>query len=225
MKLSKREAALLVILILVGGGYLINYFMFRPLYAQRNHLTAEKASLTRELEQLQQKMSQYADIEQNEKIVAEYGKMQAKIPSVPMIPTIIESLELSAQEENIKIQSIKYKEDANVNKLPGSQKTDSDPPLQTVDFQIIARGSYFNLLSFILKIESAPRIYVINSSKISLGKADKVPAAATENLTVQEEDPTAEYSFETAASESGSFDQSQTVLYLDFSAYYDNSLL
>jgi len=224
VKLSKREVALLVILILVGGGYLFNYFMFRPLYAQRNHLTTENASLIRELEQLQQKMSQYADIEQNEKIVAEYGKMQAKIPPVPMIPSIIESLELSAQEENIKIQSIKYKEDANINKLPGSQKMDSDPPLQTVNFQIIARGSYFNLLSFLFKIESAPRIYVINSSKITLGKKDKAPAA-TEDLTVRAGDPVTEYRLDTAVSESETFDQSHTVLYLDFNAYYDNSLL
>lgn len=224
MKLSKREIALIGLLILLGSGYLLDCFIFRPLHAQTNHISQENRSLSKEVDNLEHKISKYADIGKKETIMAEYREMMEKIPSYPMIPMIIEELELSAEEDHISIQSIKYKEDANTDLLLGSSQSagPGDPQLQAVNFQIIAQGSYYNLLSFLLKIESAPRIYVINSSKMTMGKKDKAPAAETPNVPAGEEGQTAESAIEIETPESQIIDQNNTILVVDFNAFYDN---
>lgn len=222
MRLSRREKVLLALLIVLGGLYLTDHYLFQPLLIYKRHLIEENNRLSMELQQWEEKTNQYHSLQQQEPgIEADYQQMQAKVPSSPMISDIIVYLETSAREARVKLVSIQYRESApsNYNSEESELANERAKPL---NFQIVASGSHFNLLSFILKIENAPRIYIINSSKISLVRTASssygpaVEPSSDDTRTLNDLDTQ-------AVPESLAYDMDNSQLNLDFNAYYDDS--
>lgn len=220
MKLSKREAVLLGLLLVLGGVYLTNHYIFQPLRTHKQLLISENNRLTMELQVLQTRIGKYQSMEQNEsQIRDDYQSMLAEVPQSPMIPSIIDYIETSARNAQVKLLSIRYKENVVVASnaaRSGSENMQVIP----VNFQISASGSYFDLLSFVLEIENAPRIFIINSGKMSLGKprqsSNGITASASKDM------PVSDQVMDKIVPESLTYDQSESRLDLDFSALYHN---
>lgn len=217
---------MLGLLLVLGGIYLTNNYIFKPLHTHKQQVISENNKLTLELQVLQNRISKYQSMEQDElQLEDDYQKMLEEVPQSPMMPSIIDYLELSARDTHVKLISICYKENAVVDAAPNSAKLGSNiKQVMPVNFQIVASGSHFDLLSFIQEIEHAPRLYIINSGKISLGRTGQSPsgiAASVNNSEMAMNDET----MDKIVPESITYDQSKSVLNLDFSAYYHSSLL
>lgn len=219
MKLSKRELILLGALIILVNGYLINNIVFKPMIAKKAALIIENAELNQQLEKIQGKGSQYTDSEKQAQYIAEYEELLAKIPAAPMLPEIIDFVEVIAQADNVEIRSIQYKENPSpaqsVKPAPESDRGE----IKSLDFQLTAQGSYFNLLSFLAKLENAPRIYIVNTSKFTLTKEEQAYLTVT-SLPAEETVNSPPTAF---APQYGIFGGSNTILYLEISAYYVES--
>jgi outer membrane murein-binding lipoprotein Lpp len=226
VKLSTREAALLGIFLVFGGVFLTNHCFFQPLTAHKQQLAAENSNLTMELQTLENKTSKYQSMEVEEvKGSVDSQKMLEAVPQSAMISSTLNYLESSARETHVKLISIHNKENAPAD--AASKPADFTADLKEVipiDFQIVASGSHFDLLSFVLKIENAPRIYIINGGKISLARIDKSSADIT-TLSNNPDMASNDKGMENAVPESSVYDKSKSVLNLDFTAYYHNPSL
>jgi len=226
VKLSTREAALLGLLLVLGGVFLTNHYIFQPQTQQKQQLVYENTNLTSEIQGMQNRINKYQSMQKDElKSWDDYQRMLEAVPQTPMIPNIIDYLELSAREGDVKLISIHYKDSALGDLAPKPAKSGSElAQVMPVNFQIVASGSHYNLLSFILEIENAPRIYIINSGKMSLARKNQFATGIT--VPQNNLDPAkAEKNAENAVPESLSYDQDKSILNLDFNAYYHSSLL
>ena len=225
MKLSTREAALLGLLLVLGGIFLTNHYIFQPLIKHKQQLVLENNNLTQELQALQNRISKYQSMERdNRKSRDDYQSMLEAVPQSAMIPSIIDYLELSAREAHVKLITLRYKESAPGDPAPKSAKSGTEL-MQTalVNFQIVASGNHFDLLSFVREIEKASRIYIVSGGKIYLARSDQ----SLTGITTSPNSPdmaASDKPMEKTVPESLTYDQSKSVLSLDFSAYYHRSL-
>ena len=98
VKLSTREAALLGLLLVLGGVFLTNHYIFQPLITHKQQLVLENNNLTLELQALQNRISKCQSIERdNRKSRDDYQSMLEALPQSSMIPSIIDYLELIAR--------------------------------------------------------------------------------------------------------------------------------
>jgi Tfp pilus assembly protein PilO len=217
--MTKREIALLGILIVLGGIYLGYHFVFLPLNTKTAQLQTENNTLTKDSQTLQQKGANKVDVGlEEQKIRDDYAKMNVKIPSSPLIPDVYTYVELCARESKVKLLTINYKENAAAKTATTAPETgSSSEAAQSANCQISASGSHFNLLSFLLKIENAPRIYIMNGIKVTVAKS-KLPAKELSANTPEQVASNVE-------KESQSFDLNNVVINLDFAAYFDNTVL
>ncbi|MEA4923975.1 MAG: type 4a pilus biogenesis protein PilO [Syntrophomonadaceae bacterium] len=222
MSLSTRERALLGLFFVLGCVFLLDQYLFKPLDQEARQLIAENNRLHEELQDIEERITRYQAMEKSEsQPQAYYQELLEAIPQSPLIPDIIDFLETKARGNKIKLSSIHYKE----NKTRPSDSKPAGPGLQPaslepVNFQIVAGGSYYNLLSFVLALENAPRIYVINSLKISLAVPERYP----QGIAAANSGASSEAGAQSATPELLFYDQGQSILNLDFNAYYHNLL-
>lgn len=221
MSLSRREAALLGLLLMLVGLYLTNNYIFYPLLVNKQQLISENNNLSMELQELQSRISKYRSMQKDGfQIRYDYENMLDEVPASPMIPSIIGFIESKARDTNVKLISIRYKENTDGDIVPNYTKSGSNLKQATpVNFKIVANGSRFDLLSFVLEIENAHRIFIINRGKISLGRTDQSPSgiAVPVNNTAT---AISDQGMAKTIPESTTYNQSKSVLDLDFSAYY-----
>lgn len=228
MKLSKREMVLLVVLLVAGGAYLTDHYLLGPLQNQKQHLAFEHDQLTSELQKWEKKTNRYQTLEQEKlQLQDDYQQMLEKIPQLPMISPVIDYLEGRARDTQVEIVSIRCQENAVAQPDRNLQLSGSEinRPL-TVNFQIIATGSYFNLLSFIMQLENAPRMYIITCAKISLVRTGPSLPGSAVDTAVNNPDIALSGIQPEALPESRDYKQVKAVLNLIFNAYfYDSSQL
>lgn len=225
MNWSIREKALLALLLVLGCIFVMDQYLFQPLSRDNRQLIAENTSLSAELQGIKERLNKYQSMEAADLLKQDnYQEMLEALPQSPLIPNIINDLESKARENNIILISIHYKE--NIAGSPALKPSGPEPQQATlvpVNFQITAHGSHYDLLSFVLALENAPRIYVINNLKIGLaGKERAVPISAVQlsNTASSVVEPnttpiTPELLF---------YDQGKSILNLDFNAFYHYSL-
>jgi hypothetical protein len=250
VSLSKRELALLVILIAVSGFYLLYYHVLHPLNLQITQLNAENISLINELPGMETELARLANIRmENQQIWYDYEKLLDKVPQSPMIPQIIGFMDLSAREAGVKLLSINYKESPVAKRndhgiaegTSGSlhDKAERDGKLvmdnvilkneekagsmvQALNFKLVARGTHLNLLSFLLKIENAPRIYKVNSFKmIMVRNSQQKTGLGVEDPSQEENSGTKKDFVDVAVKESQAYDANYTEVNLDFTAFFN----
>ena len=201
--------------------YLLLNFLIQPANLQLLQVQTENEQMIRELEDLQAGIDRSGGSEETESRV-EYREMLAEVPPLPMIPDTIDYLEAGAQENQVKLLSISYKEGVEVQGLANaSPPVDIDQQVQQVKFRIAAHGSHFNLLSFMLSIENAPRLYIIQGMKLTL---DKTEGTFTETVAQQSTaavSPAANLLTESLVPESQHYTFDQAILELDFIAFYE----
>lgn len=224
MSLSTRENILIGLLLVLGCVFLFDQYVFQPMTRYNQQLNNENNSLSTELQANANKSIQYQSLETEGPAKQEdYQEMLNALPDSPMISDTIDYLENRAQENNVKLISIQYKENqagspASQSAWAGEQQDSAIP----VRYQIVANGSHNDLLSFVLTLENAPRIYIINSLKIGLAEKERSAqgfAATADNARIS----AGETGGLQAAPAPLFYDQGKSVLSLDFNAYYHTS--
>ncbi|PKM78587.1 MAG: hypothetical protein CVU90_00900 [Firmicutes bacterium HGW-Firmicutes-15] len=252
MSLSKRELALLGLLIVVGLIYLLYGFIFHPLNAQINQMKAENSNLSNEIQELEKEARQGKNWVENERqIWYDYQKILLEIPQSEMIPNIIIFMEQSARDSGVKLLSISYKETTFAKKALEDQKSQPSEGtsdslhdkadqgggkvvrgslvlksevsmVQAANFQLAASGTHLNLLSFIFKIENAPRIYRINSIKMAMVRNNQQKMGIGVEAPMQEKNSGQNEDFsEISVKESQAYDSNCAEVNMDVNAYYD----
>lgn len=223
MKLSKREIVLIGILTVVGGTYFICKFIFHPLQMHKVQITTENMELRNSLLSSEQTRSQYADIKlEEQKLKDEYSRLNTQIPQYPSIPDIVTYLETSSQDAQVKLLSVNYKADTAA-KMAANGLTSEFKTAQSADFQVTASGSYLNLVNFVSQIENAPRLYNIKSGKIILRSNKPSINDSTEESERGRTSLQEESALVVKEKESLAYNQSNAMLILDFTAYFESS--
>ncbi len=218
MRLSKREKVLIGILVILGVGYVIDRFMLYPAATCHKQLLASEAGLENQLQQLENLTAEYGTERQQELVETNYRKVLAQIPPSPMVPSIMDFLQSSAADTGVEVVSVSYRDAASLETRPAqSNQTTSKTPGQQLDFQMEARGDYGNLVMFVQRIETAPRLYIITKVKIVLPQDLSIAPAGSEmpgDQTGMEQDN---------PPDSNGSDQIPPItarLFLEFRAYY-----
>jgi Pilus assembly protein, PilO. len=224
MSLSTREKVLIGLFLVLGCVFLFDQYVFQPMTRCNQQLNNENSSLSTEIQANVEKSIKYKSLETEGLGKQEdYQEMLNALPDSPMISDTIDYLETRAQENNVKLISIQYKENQAGN--PPSQPVrtgEQQDAAVPVRFQIVAHGSHYDLLSFVLALENAPRIYIINGLKIGLAAKERSAqglAALADNAGISAGEPGKLQ----AAPETFFYDRGKSVLNLDFNAYYHTS--
>jgi len=162
MKLSPREKVLLIILVLLITFYLFYTFLYHPLEQATASLRAENLNLRSAIkkQQDQWEKGKNEELEIN-KLELEYQQMMIKLPEEDYLPEIVSYLQKNARSADVLLEKINYHNRA----MESSQGNRND--IRTCEMVLVARGSYYNLLTLLRKIEEAPRLFVINNVEIS----------------------------------------------------------
>lgn len=223
MRLSKREKVLLGILLVVGGFYVFYQFEYFPRQVTIDRLKEENTRLNREIVSFIAKEGGLTDINQEKRrLNDELDQMVIRLPRSPLLADIVAFLEQSARDSQVKLASVNYKESLPSKTSLDAKDTNPVKPAQYVNFQLTASGDHAGLLSFLLKIENASRIYNINSGKISLLKR-KQPEMAMRSSESESGALGRAGEATVAEQESLTYDRNNLVIVLDISAYYDQS--
>ncbi|MCX5780425.1 MAG: type 4a pilus biogenesis protein PilO [Firmicutes bacterium] len=216
MRLSRREIGWLGLLVLAVSICLVWRLVYRPLGIQQQGLQMENAQLARELEGMKISATRTREQAQDEPGKRqEYQQMLAKVPTSPMIPDVIDFLELSSLQSEVRLLSITYKEKVEL--------APTDINAQPINFKIAVKGTHFNLLSLVLKIENAPRLFIVNGIKMTLSKNDGDLTRSASYQVSQEANPNPNSGGEKAVPESQSFNPEAEILELDFNAFYEQT--
>jgi Tfp pilus assembly protein PilO len=213
MKLSRREIILLCVLLLAGSIYLFNQYAYQPLQQKTSTLIAENAKIQTTIEIQEAKMKTTANMQkEQERLEEEYRQLMIAVPEDAYIPEIIAWLGKSAKDASIQLDKVSYQSGNNDKQNSDQAKSDG---VHACNFEISAAGSYFNLMSFLLKTENDPRIYVISGGQINAQqKKQEVAPVVSE---VEGESIPAPEPLKGAAA----YDSNNMVLKLKLSAYYD----
>ncbi|MEN6351363.1 MAG: hypothetical protein ABFD08_18475 [Syntrophomonas sp.] len=234
MKLSRREKVLLALLAILSVIFVFYNFIYKPLIEEKELLLSDSAYLKTLIEKGEAGRKERLDLAREEAVIRkEYEGLLAAVPSSARVPETIAFLQQSSKDTNVSLLSTKYvpvKKSKNEGNAPNGQKNQPAAKIidkaQEVSYSISARGSYNNLLSFMLKIENAPCLYIIRSCKIQSS-----PRKIDESLFSQVVQPIegdqpavplvpAPVPSLTIPKGSALYDGGNLVLYLEFSAYY-----
>jgi len=222
LRLSRRETVMLGILLVIGGFYVFYQFYYHPRQVDIEYLQDENTRLGLEMESLMAKKVGLANVSREKiRLNDELNQMIIKIPPSPLMADIINFMQQSAGESRVNLVSVNYKESLPGKAVVDVKEANTIKPAQSVRIQLTAEGTHAGLLSFLLKIENASRIYSINSGKISLVKRKRPDM----NLNSESESGAWGSAGEATVKEPESltYDRDNLLIVLDISAYYDQS--
>ncbi|MDD3364780.1 MAG: hypothetical protein PHZ03_07360 [Syntrophomonas sp.] len=144
-------------------------------------------------------------------------------------PVAKKTLEAQKSEASItegNIDSLRDKSDQDgeviIENLVLENYGDGGSMAQAVNFQLTASGTHLNLLSFLLKIENAQRIYRINSIKMIMVRNNQQKVGSDIEASIQEANSGKKEDFiDVAVKESQAYDITHAEVNVDFTAFFD----
>lgn len=185
MSLSKREIALIGFLLLAGVVYGFYTYLYTPVENRIDVLKTDNEQFQIKLEENEKaRKSNIKPADNLKKLQNEYKVLLTKVPEDPYVPEMMVYLADSARESSVELKSLNYKYDdktGSASSSPGSNtntaRTGSPANYRASHIEVEVEGSYYNLLTFMLKVENAPRLYVLTGAKFEAGKR-KAPVEA-----------------------------------------------
>jgi Tfp pilus assembly protein PilO len=158
---------MLLVLAIIGTIYLFYAYLYEPVTSQTRIISAENQNLNKEVESSQNRIKSAAGLSAEwERLQQQYTELAVKVPGESMLPEALSYLDKSAAECGVELETISLQPMPVV--MTGAGSTNGvESSLQQVKIQLSLRGSYFNLLSYLLKIEKAPRLYRIENAQMS----------------------------------------------------------
>ncbi len=157
---SKRERALIsvLIIILIAGGYF--HIFLRPAIKKLVTLIPEVASLKNDLQDARFLMGQKASIDgQNKKLLLMMDEYQKIFPRQQEIQKILEDLSNIANESDVKIVGIRPFSEKGI----GTKIVDI---YKEIPVEIVARSGYHELGEFLQRLETGGRVIIVKGFKI-----------------------------------------------------------
>ncbi|MBL7069101.1 MAG: type 4a pilus biogenesis protein PilO [Candidatus Omnitrophica bacterium] len=157
---SKRERALIsvLIIILIAGGYF--HIFLRPAIKKLVTLIPEVASLKNDLQDARFLMGQKASIDgQNKKLLLMMDEYQKIFPRQQEIQKILEDLSNIANESDVKIVGIRPFSEKGI----GTKIVDI---YKEIPVEIVARSGYHELGEFLQRLETGGRFIIVKDFKI-----------------------------------------------------------
>lgn len=220
MSLSLREQILLLALIIICLFYCFNKYLYQPLQDDTARLATENAQLENMINSEQERVVKSRNLQkQRRKLEEEYQQMMVKVPEHSYIPEIISFLENNALDSSVTLNKINYRREE---KSVGATKEPDDKSIsnyQPCTLEISVRGNYFNLLSFLMKIEQSPRIYIINGG--SFIASEKKMGSRSQPLDSENDAIIPSPAVPLEAEGSVRFDSNNLTMKLQLTAYYD----
>ncbi|MEN6389994.1 MAG: hypothetical protein ABFD04_06220 [Syntrophomonas sp.] len=178
MKLSKREMVLLTILLIAASVYIYYNYIYMPVVNSAAAVSSENEKLSANLRELEKlKINQKKPAQVAQKLKTDYRALLTKVPEDPYVPEMIVYLADAAKESKVELKKIDYKYDekstANTPApTDGAQdkKTANAAAIKSSQLEVEAIGTYYDLLTFMLKVENAPRAFVLTSLDLTAGK-------------------------------------------------------
>jgi Tfp pilus assembly protein PilO len=213
VKLSPREQILLLVLIILLSFYLFNKIFYQPLRDDTAKLTAENMKLKSLLADRPSKLEQRQELDREKGRSNElYRRLMVRIPEAAYISETIAYLETSAGIASVQLLKVDYRSREN---SPAARTANLPPEkggARPCNFTITASGSYFNLLTWLSKIEGSPRLYVIDSIELTASES-RSPIEEGEEAPVSPSSP--------ELKGSPRFNDSNLHMQLQLTAYYD----
>jgi len=172
MRMTKREIIGMSVLLIVILVYFGDQLLYQPLKLRKIRLANEQSQIIQELEEIDAQQNRNRDLLSLEpQIKQDYQKVITQIPAEPMISDTVRYLEWSATQSNVKIASCAVKDEKDKPKVPGGNdhQAGQNGELSLVELQVIARGSRYHLMSFLLQIDNSPRLMIIDDLSWSVG--------------------------------------------------------
>lgn len=227
MKLSQREKILIGLLLILGVIYACYNFAYKPGKIAREQLQQENRVLKSLIKRGENAKTQNTGIVQERTGIAKLGnKLMIQVPTRAQVPETMAFLKKTASESHVSLKSLNYTapQASKDNHSSGSQKTGEElAKVQVLDYNITVQGSYNNLLAFLLKIENAPRLYIISNCSMTAAAKKIDEKAVSEDLQSNPEaEPGAEpVPLPSVPKGSAVYDGSNIKLNLKFAAYCD----
>jgi Tfp pilus assembly protein PilO len=170
VRLSRREIFGLGFLILITIVFTANRLIYEPFRIKKDTLRNERSNIIRELEEVNMNSNKTNQLNEHKSAIeAAYQLMDSKVPSGPMIFSIINMLESYANQSNVRILSLEVKpNDEKMERNEGESENKIPKRLKKSFLQINVAGTYFNLLSFLIQIENSPRLMMVD--KVAIGQ-------------------------------------------------------
>lgn len=198
MMLSRREKTLIVILIIMAIFYGYYLYLYNPLKVKIANLVQENQQLNAVavLGQQYQPTSE-AQLKRNEKMHL-FERLNEQVPNLAYVPESISLLEAVAENNNVELLTVDYKDDVKLD----NTNPDNKDSWKECDYLINVGGEYQNLLNFLHDIEKSKRIYNIEKATISVKQVLNIDNSI-------------------APESSSNYDGNKLILTLAFKSYYD----
>lgn len=224
MKLSKREMVLLTILLIAASIYMYYNYIYTPVVHEAAAVKTENDQLQANLRELEKlKQNQKKPVEVAQKLQNDYQALLTKVPEDPYVPEMIVYLADAAKQSRLELKKIDYKYDeksANTAPADAAQEKNSNAAAASVksaQLEVEAVGTYYDILTFMLKLENAPRTFVLTGLDLTAGKIKSMEVTTITTETSPEDGGT-----KTTTSTS-SVDMTQVLV--GSAAYDGNSIL
>ncbi len=218
MRFSKRELRLILVLFILSVSFLYYHFLLGPVYS--DYIEIKKQN--QEMEILWQNFQNSISISSDQPNKQEgYQDYLYKIPEKPYCPEIMAYMSETAKESSVVLKGLKVDipsvnsraSDSSglVEKLSGK---DSVPKPIAIDVQ--AEGYYYNLMTFILKLENNDRLYAIKECTFTSGKKARLDQKNNANVNPEEKSGMLELSLPTTT-----YSDNIVIMRLKAEAYYE----
>lgn len=184
MRLSKREMVLLTILLIAASIYIYYNYIYMPVANNAAAVKSENDKLQANLRELEKLKANQKPAQVAQKLKTDYQALLNKVPEDPYVPEMIVYLADAAKESRVELKKIDYKYDekstANA-PVPadGAQdkKTANTVAVKSSQLEIEATGTYNDILTFMIRVENAPRAFVLTG--LDLNSSKRKPQEAT----------------------------------------------
>lgn len=180
MKLSFREKALLISVVILALGYCFYTFLYSPIHTQKDAVADQNKKLKLQVEAFADKARQDAGIDreaQEKKLMTGFQEQVIKVPGEMLLPEAVLYLQKSAKASGVTLTSLVLSPMA-----PTAVKTTGAnlAAANEVKITLTAKGGYSGLRAFLLSIHKAPRLYRIDTAKMQSNyqKGSTQPEAA-----------------------------------------------
>lgn len=187
MRLSKREMVLLTILLIAASIYIYYNYIYMPVVNHAATVKTENEKLQANLHELEKlKQNQKKPVQVAQKLKNDYQALLTKVPEDPYVPEMIVYLADAAKQSRVELKKIDYKYDdkstANTTaSTEGSQdkKTANVAAVKSSQLEVEAIGTYYDILTFMLTVENAPRTFVLTGLDLTAGKIKSLDVTTT----------------------------------------------
>lgn len=174
MNISTREKVLLAILFYGLLGFAIYKFVYLPLDEQITITKQENIQLTKQVDVMEmEKEHKLKELEKRQEAIEEYEGLVKKVPGDPNFVEMVKFLQTVANDADVELASISYKEQKNSDNKKA--KNDEDKiNIPELDFTISTTGGYYQLLTFLQSLEQSSRVITVSNCSLNAnGKKDR----------------------------------------------------